>query len=809
MKKTIFFLIGFVILLMFSSINIVVAEPVDIVDNVILIDSVDDYPFVGVDNPFVYNREVLSVGHLPLIISFSNAVSVSIVNRNSFFSSYVSKNIGFDDVIYEYRILQPYVVVNKEPVYGVKVVSYKENGSLFFNNETIVTGYNIVGTTHYRWVNILDLTSLVIPKNGFLVVDVVGHFTADIKSRSLDVVPVFDFNGYKIDFPSYGWWSSNWQYRKLITFNSSQISNSVTNVPVFLNISDSDLNAHAQADGGDIAFIRYSDNITQLKHEIEYYNAGTFYCWINLSDMSKNKVWMYYGNAAAVNQWDKAGTWNSSAFIHVWHLGNDSLLDSVGSDKGYNTGSTSVKGMSGYGRMFDGNDLISFKDMTLPCNSVLAYGSMEFWVYFNNTDDEANIGYPISKYDGNTANTRSYFITRATAVYKAIQTNLYATSSNYWAYRTSTTPLVSRKFGYISVNYNMPSEIATIYYNGSVQAATKVLNAGTGPTTFYNSATNDESGIANSSSDKYEKCTLDEIRMCKVQMPVGYFTITYNTICNCTIGGFFVLGSQEMNEEIVFGVPSPINHSINVPLTGSWCIQINDTTGNTFDYNISFNLTGKYISVVGASNGSKCLSYSLLPCGINVTVWVNVTSTRTGISNKSKFWFNTIACVYCPGQAYNWSNISVIWYIDLSSGNNSFSYNISCNNSQWKAGTWVHNGTYNITLWNLSRCNYTIWVNVSSGTCWSNDTYYLDLGICEEVENMEITIGVNLALFIVWLFMAYVMLKAEPKDSMFMVLFFIPFSLFAFSAGVFVAWVLILSVGLSCAAMYRYLRSKG
>jgi len=51
------------------------------------------------------------------------------------------------------------------------------------------------------------------------------------------------------------WWNTDWSYRKLITFNSNQIVEGLTNFPVLISTNDDNLKDHAQADGDDITFM--------------------------------------------------------------------------------------------------------------------------------------------------------------------------------------------------------------------------------------------------------------------------------------------------------------------------------------------------------------------------------------------------------------------------------------------------------------------------------------------------------------------------------------------------------------------------
>ncbi|MCH6586191.1 MAG: S8 family serine peptidase, partial [Thaumarchaeota archaeon] len=67
------------------------------------------------------------------------------------------------------------------------------------------------------------------------------------------------------------WFDTNWQLRKQITINSAQVASTLTNFPVLISITDTDLGSFAQVDGDDILFTA-GDGVTQLSHEIESWN---------------------------------------------------------------------------------------------------------------------------------------------------------------------------------------------------------------------------------------------------------------------------------------------------------------------------------------------------------------------------------------------------------------------------------------------------------------------------------------------------------------------------------------------------------
>ena len=126
-----------------------------------------------------------------------------------------------------------------------------------------------------------------------------------------------------------GWYNPAWLYRKTITIDHTKVLSSggetYAGFPVLVSeTTDANLAAHALSTGNDILFTA-SDGTTKLNHEIEQYTSGTgkLVAWVRVSSLSTfvdTVLYMYYGNAAAPNQQNVAGTWDSH-FKGVYHLG--------------------------------------------------------------------------------------------------------------------------------------------------------------------------------------------------------------------------------------------------------------------------------------------------------------------------------------------------------------------------------------------------------------------------------------------------------------------------------------------------------
>lgn len=193
-----------------------------------------------------------------------------------------------------------------------------------------------------------------------------------------------------------GWYDANWLYRKKITIDNTKVTANLSDFPVLINRTDADWKDTAngghvgQSDGGDILFTS-SDGTSKLDHEIERYtpSTGELIAWVEVPTLSASadtKIYIYYGNAVAADQWNVAGTWDSN-FIGVWHLGEGSgttTADSLNQHNGSLVNSpTWVDGKIGKALQFtnSGAKRVEIPDPDQGLNP--SYVTAEGWVYWD------------------------------------------------------------------------------------------------------------------------------------------------------------------------------------------------------------------------------------------------------------------------------------------------------------------------------------------------------------------------------------------------------------------------------------------
>ena len=93
--------------------------------------------------------------------------------------------------------------------------------------------------------------------------------------------------------PAYAasWYNASWQYRKLITIDNTKVAANLTDFPVLISITDTDLRDDAQSDGDDILFTS-SDGTAKLSHEIEDYDGttGALVAWVKIPSLSGSSI---------------------------------------------------------------------------------------------------------------------------------------------------------------------------------------------------------------------------------------------------------------------------------------------------------------------------------------------------------------------------------------------------------------------------------------------------------------------------------------------------------------------------------------
>jgi len=343
-------------------------------------------------------------------------------------------------------------------------------------------------------------------------------------------------------FPSQpaAWFNASWDYRKEITVDNTKVSGSsnLTDYPLLVSVTDSDLITGAQADADDILFTS-ADGSTQLDHEIESYDsgAGTLTAWVRIPTLSYNvdtTIYMYYGNGAASNQENATGVWAAN-HVAVYHMAEDpsasapQLQDSTSNNLdatayGSMTSGDLFAAKVNGGTDFDGSNDYFATSANLGVTSASAR-SVSLWFYQDASANKNLVGW-----GGSSTGTLFDFMLMSGQVEAHFYGTGYDLTSGYTGspanYSTGT-------WNHAVITYD--GTTVRIYVNGAFYKSKN----------FTLNTSNSTLKIASGgfSSYQYFNGDLDEVRVHNTALSADWITTTYNN--QSSPSTFYTIGSQE------------------------------------------------------------------------------------------------------------------------------------------------------------------------------------------------------------------------------------------------------------------------
>lgn len=366
---------------------------------------------------------------------------------------------------------------------------------------------------------------------------------------------------------SANWWNSSWGYRRKVTFNNVPSTSNLSNFPVRVSLSGSNIDyANTKSAGEDIRFVD-SDNTTVLAHEIENWNeSGTSEVWVRVPQIDAGTttdfIWMYYGNTGASDGQAPTTVWPSAA-RGVWHLkqdpsvaGSNGILDSTsnaqhGTDNGSMGSGDSVTAKVHKGISFDGsNDYIGVPYSS--ANNAPANVTVAAWV--NSSTIGNGDGGIVSK-----TNSGGYGLVQADAAVGGVGYSgfkVYEGGSSFGAgFKVSTIP--ANTWFHMVGTYD--GETARLYING------REVDSDTSPSGSISYSSNnslimgaDADSGTTPAIDSWLDGSLDEVRLYNAAQTADWINAEYRS------------GNNTMN---TFGV-----EEVRIGTQTAWC---NDASGVT------------------------------------------------------------------------------------------------------------------------------------------------------------------------------------------------------------------------------------
>jgi hypothetical protein len=347
--------------------------------------------------------------------------------------------------------------------------------------------------------------------------------------------------------------AQNWYCYKPITIHSSQVIADLSDFPVLVEITDSDLMEKARNDGSDIVFTE-ADGKTKLDHEIESYDrkTGDLVAWVRvpfLSASSDTLIYMYYSNPEIPNQENIEGVWKYG-YVGVYHM-DENIGSITNSASQTNNGTrvnfpTQAKGHIGYGQKFAGlgaDDLFNIGNLGLA-DGVNENLTMSFW---------ANVNYTLTEDWGKIISKRNdadsdyvYHIGFNSAANKIL--GMHMNSDSSWSI-----PVDNDVWIYIVATFD--GTFKKIYLN-----TTEILSDpdSSGPITSSNA----DVSIGSRLTTQNIGGLLDEIRFSKAVRSPVWIATEYNN--QKDMASFITVGSElggGKNDDVIVGAPGYSNET--------------------------------------------------------------------------------------------------------------------------------------------------------------------------------------------------------------------------------------------------------
>lgn len=342
-------------------------------------------------------------------------------------------------------------------------------------------------------------------------------------------------------------WLDGWARRKEITLKASEIdapgNGALTDFPVLVSVTDTQIAATALAAGTDIVFTG-GDAMTMLASEVESFTPGTgqLVAWVkvpSLSATTDTKLYVYYGNPSPPAPAPEM-VWTAN-YLGVWHFhqdptgGNDAVRDATSGDHDGTAqqmeANDSVTAQIGRGLNFDGNnEYVDFGQvnvgnaLTISMWVRIASGSGIKTLIANSNSGRDENGFKAFVNTVNTTDRRLFFESGdgTTGSGDVAVTNVDAITQNV--------------FAHVAFVVNRMQGTAQIYVNGAKVDVDMSIGAN-----FLNNSDFEIGRMENNLF--YFDGILDEVRIATAQRPAEWLKTSFNN--QSQPGNFHTFGPEE------------------------------------------------------------------------------------------------------------------------------------------------------------------------------------------------------------------------------------------------------------------------
>ncbi len=341
------------------------------------------------------------------------------------------------------------------------------------------------------------------------------------------------------------WWNTDWQSRMRIDINNAASATNVTDFPLLVELSGTDVAfADILAGGADIRFVD-SDG-TPLSYAIESWDDGgeTARIWVRVPQLdagaNDESIYMYFNNGAAADGQNLAAVWSDG--LGVYHFNEDpgpgtagDILDSSpsgnnGTAEASMTSSDLVAGRIGTGTDFDEiDDNITFGGVDVGDSFTISA-----WVRPDSTGDSIQTIVANSGQGASTDGFRFFINTSGTEDGSILFETGNGTNGDS---ATSTMGVINfDEWNHVAVEVDRATGRATIYHNGVDVTDDSTVR------TDFNTSSDFRVGQMESDSLEY-KGVIDELRIESVGRSADFIHARY--LSQLAGGTFTRLGATE------------------------------------------------------------------------------------------------------------------------------------------------------------------------------------------------------------------------------------------------------------------------
>ena len=399
------------------------------------------------------------------------------------------------------------------------------------------------------------------------------------------------------------WYDSAWLYRKKLTIDHALISglSDISNFPVLVSFTDTDLSAAALSSGNDILFTS-DDKTTKLSHEIESYDSGTgtIVAWVKLPSLSvttDTDFYIYYGNSGATNQEDITNTWDSN-YVLVQHLSqttgthfdspsnnNDSTAITVttqGSATGQINGTDDFNGSSNDITIADSPELDTISNFTVSA-----------WIKDDNANLNHNYATILTKGDSDNTEDIPY---RLLLGWDSLS---FDTRPNWTesgiSYDLNAAGYTVGEWIYVSGSYTSSGSTMALYVNGvRVVDPTSVSSPEAGTGTF---------NIGSRYDTQYWNGQIDEVHLSNIERSRSWIATEYNNQANPGIGSGKFIKTVGVEESTLTWYSSSWSNRKKLTLNATLVSGTTDLT----NYPVLISFTDSDVQATALSSGDDLL----------------------------------------------------------------------------------------------------------------------------------------------------------------------------------------------------------